>query len=151
MSRQIQRIYLDASVILVLLFGKEREPERHETVSRLFYVIDSGALAAVISIYTLQEVVVFCRDRLAVPEPAQVAALALRELLRHAVRVVPLLSRIERIRYARAFPTRDTSDLPHLIVAHLHHCDAIIAYDEHYRETTKLLPYLQPQELLALI
>ena len=41
--------------------------------------------------------------------------------------------------------------LSELIVAHRYHCDASIAYDEHYRETTKLLAYLQPQELLTLM
>jgi len=143
------RAYLDASVIIVKLFGQEKERERHAHVSRLFEAIDTGRIIAIISVYTVQGVCVFCRDQLATAEPEIAALLALRELLQYDLRIVPLLSRMEKIVHSRAFDMRDPSDQPHAIAAYLHNCDAIVAYDEHFKDVAHLIPYLQPDELLA--
>lgn len=49
----MKRIYLDASVINVRLFGQEKEAERYTHVLRLFQAIDEGEVVAIVSIYTL--------------------------------------------------------------------------------------------------
>jgi predicted nucleic acid-binding protein len=131
-EEDVKRIYLDASVVNVRLFGQEKESERYAHVLRLFEAIDEGKVVAIVSIYTLQEICIFCRDRLAVKEPEKVAWLALREFLQHELGIVPLLSRVQKIVHSRTFEMRDASDQPHVISAYLYHCDAIVAYDEHF-------------------
>jgi predicted nucleic acid-binding protein len=145
----VKRIYLDASVVNVRLFGQEKEAERYAHVLRLFEAIDEGEVVAVVSIYTLQEICIFCRDRLAVKEPGKVAWLALRELFQHELRIVPLLTRMQKMVHSRTFEMRDASDQPHAISAYLHGCDAIVAYDEHFQDVADRILYLQPEELLV--
>jgi predicted nucleic acid-binding protein len=145
----VKRIYLDASVVNVRLFGQEKEAERYAHVVRLFEAIDEGEVVAIVSIYTLQEICIFCRDCLAVKEPEKVAWLALRELFQHELRIVPLLSRVQKIMHSRTFEMRDASDQPHAICAYLHGCDVIVAYDEHFQDVAERILYLQPEELLV--
>ena len=145
----MKRIYLDASVVNVRLFGQEKEAERYAHVVRLFEAIDEGEVVAIVSIYTLQEICIFCRDCLAVKEPEKVAWLALRELFQHELRIVPLLSRVQKIMHSRTFEMRDASDQPHAICAYLHGCDVIVAYDEHFQDVAERILYLQPEELLV--
>jgi predicted nucleic acid-binding protein len=145
----VKRVYLDASVVNIRLFGQEKETERYAHVLRLFDAIDEGKVVAIISIYTLQEICIFCRDRLAVKEPERVAWLALRELFQHELRIVPLLTRMQKLVHSRAFEMRDASDQPHAISAYLHNCDAIVAYDEHFQDVADRILSLQPEELLV--
>ena len=145
----MKRVYLDASVVNVRLFGQEKEAERYGHVLRLFEAIDEGKVVAIVSIYTLQEICVFCRDRLAVKETEKVAWLALRELFQHELRIVPLLTRMQKMVHSRTFEMRDASDQPHAISAYLHNCDAIVAYDEHFQDVADKILSLQPEELVV--
>ena len=106
----MRRIYLDASVVNVRLFGQEKEAERYAHVLRLFEAIDEGKVVAIVSIYTLQEICIFCRDRLTVKEPEKVAWLALRELFQHELGVVPLLTRMQKIVHSRTFEIAPNPD-----------------------------------------
>ncbi|MBL7065727.1 MAG: PIN domain-containing protein [Anaerolineae bacterium] len=145
----MKRVYLDASVVIVRLFGQEREAKRYAYILRLFEAIDEDRIAAIISIYTLQEICLFCRDRLAVVNPAKVAWLALRELAQHDLTMAPLLTRMEKMVHSRTFKIRDASDQPHAICAYLHNCDAIVAYDDHFKDVDHIISYLRPEELLV--
>ncbi len=75
--------------------------------------------------------------------------LAVHKLMSVRLFLVPLLTREEKTKYSRTFPIHDPSDLPHVILAHLHHCDALVAYDEHFQDTPHLVPYLHPDEVFT--
>jgi len=70
-------------------------------------------------------------------------------LLANEVKLVPLLTRTERLVHRRRFTIRDASDETHVIVALLQGCDALVAYDERFRDAANVMPYLRPEELLA--
>ncbi len=144
-----KRVYLDTSVAIVLLFGREKEPERYAGVQRLFEAIDSGQVVGLVSVYTVQEVCLFCREHFPEQAPEQVAALALRTLFQHDLRLVPLITRAEKLAHVRTFEIRDAADRPHAIAAYVNRCDAIVAYDEHFEDIADKLPYLHPEELLT--
>ena len=57
----MKRVYIDASVCNVLLFGEEKEAERFSHVVQLFEVINGGEIKAVVSLYTLQELCTYCQ------------------------------------------------------------------------------------------
>ena len=42
----------------------------------------------------------------------------------------------------------DTSDVPHAIAASVYGCEAIVAYDEHFRAISPILPYKMPEDFL---
>lgn len=144
----MKRVYIDASVCNVLLFGEEKEAERFSHVVRLFDVINSGEIKAVVSLYTLQEIYMYCQRNFPQEIAAEVSRLAVRDLLNNEVELVPLLTRMERLVHGRRFNIRDSTDESHVITAHLRNCEAIIAYDEHFRDTSHIIPYLHPDELL---
>ncbi len=101
-----------------------------------------------ISVYTVQELCAYCRDFFPADVFAMTARLAIYKLTGVRLQLVPLLTREEKVRHARGFPIRDSSDQPHVILAHLHYCDALVAYDEHFTDTSHLIPYLHPDEAL---
>ena len=144
-----KRVYLDTSVVIVLLFGREKEPERYASVQRLFEGIDAGQIAGLVSVYTVQEVCLFCREHFSEQVPEQVAALALRALFQHDLRLVPLITRAEKLAHVRGFEMHDAADRPHAIAAYVNRCDAIVAYDEHFEDIADKLSYLQPEALLT--
>ena len=143
--------YLDSSVVDVYLFGLEKEPQRYPDVVAFFEAINAGQANAIISVYTVQEVATFCRDSFPPHLFATITRLSIQKLMNVRLQLVPLLTRQEKIQHARRFPIRDTSDQPHVILAHLHQCDALVAYDEHFQDTAHLMPYLRPNEALAKI
>jgi predicted nucleic acid-binding protein len=143
--------YLDSSVVDVYLFGLNREPQRYPDVVALFEAINAGQADAVISVYTVQEVATFCRDYFPPNIFATTTRLAIQKLMNVRVQLVPLLTRLEKIQHARRFPIRDGSDQPHVILAYLYQCDALVAYDEHFQDTAHLIPYLRPNEALSKI
>lgn len=54
------KAYLDTTVVILLLFGQQRHPDRYAEAAAFFEVVDAGRLQAVVSIYTLQELCAFC-------------------------------------------------------------------------------------------
>lgn len=137
------KVYLDTTIITLLLFGQKRNPERFEEVRQLFDAIDNGQVAAVISIYALQELCSFCYANFPTEDAPTVTRLAFYELL-----LTPLLSRTDRIVLSRRFPIRDASDQAHAGVAHREGCSYIITYDHHFQDIADLLPSLTAGELL---
>jgi len=43
---------------------------------------------------------------------------------------------------------QDLSDQPHAILAYLNNCEAIITYDEHFKDIAHLIPVHTPEEFL---
>lgn len=143
------KLYLDSSVVNVYLFGAKKEPRRYPDVVRLFDAINAGQIDGMVSVYTVQEICVYCREFFPEENFAEIARLAVYKLMGTRFQLVPLLTREERMKHSRTFLIRDPSDQPHVILAYLHHCDTIVAYDEHFKDTAHLVPYLQPDEALA--
>jgi hypothetical protein len=74
---------------------------------------------------------------------------ALEKILRLPLRILPLSSRTERRRLAGRFVAlRDASDIPHAISAHIARCEAIVAYDHHFRAIHDVIPYKTPEDYL---
>ncbi len=145
----MMRVYLDASVCNVLLFGEEKEAERYVHVTRLFKSINAGQVEAVVSLYTVQEICMYCYNNFPPEMTSDVSRLAVRDLLDNEVKLIPLLTRMERLVHSRRFTTKNASDESHVIAALLNECEAIVAYDEHFRDSADVMPYLRPEELLA--
>jgi hypothetical protein len=55
------KVYMDVSVALVYLFGKEKEKERYSSVAQVFNLLNSNRLSSVVSIYSFQELYSFCQ------------------------------------------------------------------------------------------
>lgn len=143
------KVYLDTTVITLLLFGQTSQPERHAEVIRFFEALDAGRLQAVLSIYALQELCAFCFDNFAAEQAPRVTRLAFHELLAHELFIAPLLSRMDRIGLSRRFPMHDTSDQVHAATAYKQGCDAIITYDQHYQDIANRILCLTAADVLS--
>ena len=139
-------IYLDTSVLLVYTLTESLELERAKSVRRLFVKIDSGVVSAATSFYALHEVYVFALEN--VPDldtGSQFGKAALQKILEARLRILPFVTRTERRRLAeRFFDLKDSTDVPHAISAYAAGCDAIVAYDEHFRAIDSVIPYRTP-------
>ncbi len=145
-------IYLDTSVLLAFTLMRDREPSRFQATSRLFDFINGGAIKAVTSFYALHELLVIAIQGTKPDWEAgsEFARQALLTIFRTRLLYVPLPRREDKIIRARLFSAlRDATDLPHAVAAHTVGCTAIVAYDEHFRAITDVLPYKTPDELVA--
>lgn len=144
----MKRTYLDTSVVNVWLFGEKTEPLRYPPVVELFERLDAGEFQGLISLYTLQEVYAFCEDNFPADEAREAAKLAFQELLNTSLEIAPMLKRLERLLHQRQFSMRDASDQPHAILAHLNACQAIVTYDERFKDIEHLINIYTPAEFL---
>lgn len=142
------KVYLDTTIITLLLFGQDRHPERHTEVMRLFDAIDAGHVQAVVSIYALQELCSFCYANFSPEQAPTVTRLAFHELLSHELLLTPLLNRTDRIVLSRRFPMRDTSDQAHAGVAYREGCRYIVTYDRHFQDIADQLACLTAGQLV---
>lgn len=143
------KVYLDTTVVTLLLFGVQTDPIRHQEVTDFFVELDKGSLQAVVSIYALQELCAFCYGNFPAEDAPHVARLAFHELLGHELMLLPLLSRENRIVLNRRFPMRDTSDQAHAATAYHGGCEAIVTYDRHYQDIADRIPCLTAAEVLS--
>jgi predicted nucleic acid-binding protein len=143
-------IYLDTSVLLVYTLTQSIEVERFRDVSRLFSKIAAGAISAATSFYALHEVYVFALDN--APDQKmgyEFGKLGLQEILTTSLRILPFVSRADRTRLARRFSAlRDQSDVPHAISAFVAKCEAVVAYDDHFKAVAEIIPYKNPSDYL---
>ena len=141
-------IYVDTSVLLVYTLTESIERERAKAVRVLFHKIESGEVAAATSFYALHELFVFALEN--APDTETGSAFgkgALRQLLDTRLIILPLVTRTDRKRLAPRFSAlRDPTDLPHAISAHAAGCNAIVAYDEHFRAITSIITYTTPND-----
>lgn len=145
-------IYLDTSVLLAFTLTKRMEPARFQAVSRLFELIDQGAIKGVTSFYALHELLVIAISNTQPDweEGSELAREALLDILNSRLLYIPIPRREEKILKARLFSAlQDATDLPHAIAAYTVGCTAIVAYDDHFRAIADILPYNTPDEIIA--
>lgn len=141
-------LYIDTSVLLVYTLTQAAEKNRYPDTERFFAKIISGSLSAATSFYALHEVYIFALDNAPdFPTGAAFGKAALEKIFTLPLQILPFLSRVERARHARKFTAlRDSSDLPHAIAAVAYGCEAIVAYDDHFKAISRLIPYRNPGE-----
>ena len=143
-------IYIDTSVLLVYTLTESIEQERAKAVRRLFTKIDSGLVSAATSFYALHEVFVFALENAPdVDTGSAFGKAALQKILHVRLMILPFVTRMDRRRLAPRFSMlKDSTDLPHAISAYTTRCEAIVAYDEHFRAITSIIPYKTPNDYL---
>ena len=145
------RVYLETSALIAFLFGElsdsRRERQAHAAAALARIRVTEGA-AACVSLYTLQELLVFVREAYPPALAAQVLRLALRVLWQYPVELLPLLDRMDTLRYSRTVRIPDRSDLPHAASALKHGCNALLTYDSHFASVAGVR-VLSPEEFVA--
>ena len=82
-------------------------------------------------------------------EGADYGKAALEKILASPIRILPFVSRVERMRHARRFSRlRDATDVPHAIAASVYECEAIVAYDDHFSAISDLILHKTPEDYL---
>ena len=144
------KIYLDASVINIFLFGKHSnvEKDRFPKVEQLFKLINSHKINSLVSIYTLQEIYTFCKKLFPPEDIGRIAKNTLQTLFNNEFEISGLLSRNERLLHRSEFNLDDLSDQPHAISAFLNKCDCIVTYDFHFQKIKDKIPVYSPDEIL---
>jgi predicted nucleic acid-binding protein len=128
------------------------ELAKFQATSRLFELIDQGTIKAATSFYALHELLVIT---IANTKPdweagSELAREALLVILSSRLLYIPIPRREDKMLRARLFSALgDPTDLPHAIAAHTVGCTAIVAYDDHFRAITDILPYKTPDEIIA--
>lgn len=143
-------LYVDTSVLLVYTLTQAIETDRVPATESFFAKIAAGSLFGATSFYALQEVHIFAIENAPdFPTGAAFGKAALEKILALPLLILPLVSRTERKLHARKFTAlRDSSDIPHAIAASVYRCEAIVAYDEHFRAISHLMPYKTPEDFL---
>ncbi len=143
-------LYLDTSVLLVYTLTQAAEPERFPATAAFFERIVAGNLLGTTSFYALQEVHIFAIDNAPdFPTGAAFGKAALEKILALPILLLPFVSRTERKLLARKFTAlRDATDVPHAIAASVYSCEAIVAYDEHFRAISHVIAYKTPEDFL---
>jgi predicted nucleic acid-binding protein len=144
------RAYLDASVLIAYLYGEIHAPERFVPTRQLFTAIEEQRLEAVVTFYALQELHAFVKNRWLPSDVDETFRIALLELVRLPLIVVPYVERTQLNLWRRQFEIKDSSDVFHVVAALVNDCDALVAYDRHFLAVADLIPAYTPEELLAL-
>ena len=141
--------YIDTSVLFVYTLGEDKEKERYKFVLNFFSSINSGKCKACVSFYALHEIPLIAFQNAPTFElGSKYAKEALLKILKSEVHVLPLLDREERIIHAQRFlGLRDSSDIPHAISAFVYNAKAIVAYDDHFKDISDVIPYVKPEEI----
>lgn len=82
------KIYLDTSVLIVYLFGKEKEPERFKAVSNLFDRANNREFQVAISLYSFQEISEYIKDTFPLSLSTETFRLSLLLLLRNRLEIL---------------------------------------------------------------
>ncbi len=145
-------LYLDTSVLMAYTLTRTMEPSRFQSVSRLFDLINRRDVKAATSFYALHELLVIAISNTQPDWEAgsDLARESLLTVLQSRLLYVPIPRREDRILRARLFSALwDATDVPHAIAAHALGCQALVAYDEHFRAIDASIPYKTPEEFLA--
>ncbi len=142
--------YLDTSVLLVYTLAEDIEKERYRHVSALFKLINADKIKAITSFYALHELFIIALQNAPDLETgSRFGKEALSEILETKIILAPLLKREDRILHSGIFSSlNDASDIPHAISALVYNCEAIVAYDDHFKATSDVIPYLMPEEVI---
>lgn len=143
-------LYIDTSVLLPYTLTQALEQDRYRSTEKFFAKIRDGSLSAATSFYALHELYVFALDNAPdFAEGSDFGKAALEKILALPIRILPFVSRIERMRHARRFTRlRDATDVPHAIAASVYECEALVAYDSHFSAISDLIPHKTPEDYL---
>ncbi len=148
------RVYLDTTVLVALLFGElsAEDQARQPVVREWFQTANAVAdVTLFISLYALQELVIFIYDNYPPADAPTVLRLAMLTLFQNRLTLLPLLDRVDMLRYQqRVSSLLDRSDLPHVILALKQNCDYLMTYDEHFASVTEVTA-IAPADLLPLL
>ncbi|MDZ7263956.1 MAG: hypothetical protein ONB16_05185 [candidate division KSB1 bacterium] len=84
-------------------------------------------------------------------EANEKARKALGEILSYKIELIPLLKRADRVRLASFISIPDASDIPHAMMALVHNCDYIVAYDSQFAAVSDWIQFVTPIELLHIL
>ncbi|MHA1632463.1 MAG: type II toxin-antitoxin system VapC family toxin [Candidatus Freyarchaeota archaeon] len=143
------RIYLETTILVMLCFGKQLEPQKYDAVEELFRRIERGEVEAVVSFYSLHELYVFAIENFPEDISRSTGKEALMRILSSNVEISPLLDREKRIMYGRELKIRDSSDVPHAISAVVEGCDCLVTYDSHFRDVADKISVKEPEDLIT--
>ena len=143
-------LHIDTSVLLPYTLTQAVEEARYRSTEKFFAKISDGALSGATSFYALHELYVFALDNAPhFTEGADYGKAALEKIVALPIRILPFVSRVERMRHARRFSRlRDATDVPHAIAASVYECEAIVAYDDHFSAISDLIPHKTPEDYL---
>ena len=141
-------LYIDTSVLLAYTLTQSIEIERFKITDKLFTKIISGEITAATSFYALHELYIFALENAPDLETGYAfGKAAIVKVLFTPIHILPFVSRTERKNLGEKFVgLKDPSDVPHAIVAFNSGCDAIVAYDEHFRAISHVIPYQKPED-----
>ncbi|MBI4689291.1 MAG: type II toxin-antitoxin system VapC family toxin [Nitrospirae bacterium] len=144
------KVYLDTSVINIYLFGKysELETERVPSVDRLFKLINEEKINALLSLYSIQEIYIFCKKIFSADDAGHISRISLSVLFRNKFELSGLLTREERLLHRAKFNMDDLPDQPHAISAFINKCSAIITYDRHFQKIAAIIPVYTPEQIV---
>lgn len=118
-----------------------------ETLAAL---VIEGSIRVATSFYALHELYIFALDN--APEFSTGAAYgkaAIEKVIALPIQLLPFVSRVDRAVHARRFRAlRDSSDLPHAIVAMVYGCEVIVTYDSHFLPISHIIPCKPPEAFL---
>lgn len=142
------KIYLDTSVVNILLFEKDTSKRHFKETKLLFEKIYSGETKAAISLYVLIEIYTYCQGYFSKEKVSEVFRESVSYLFSFPLEILPLVTRSERLILGRKFILKDKSDQSHAISAYLSNCRTIITYDRHFLEVKGLIKVYAPEEFL---
>jgi predicted nucleic acid-binding protein len=145
-------LYVDTSVLLVYTLTQALEKDRYRATAGFFAKITTASLSGATSFYALHELYVFAISNAPdFPTGAAYGKNALAKVLSLPLplQILPFVSRTERRLHARRFTAlHDASDVPHAIAAAVYRCEAIVAYDQHFKAISHLIPHKTPEDFL---
>ncbi len=147
------KLYLDTTALIAFLFGElsDTDTERQQYVARLFQIVNArDDISALVSLYVLQEIVLFVYDNYPLAHAAEVLRLALLVLFQNRIVLVPLLDRIDSLSYRRQADVRDRSDRSHVATALKHGCDYLLTYDVCLLQS-RAVTAMRPEEFIKAV
>ena len=143
------KVYLDTTVLVVLLFARHEELERYVAVERLFDSILQGKLKAVVSFYAFPELYGYVVDHFPQDIQNTVMRYGFLKLFLYPVEIASFVDRTERRRLARKLNLRDPGDFLHVASSLVNGCKYIVTYDSHFEAVSSMIEPLTPEELLT--
>lgn len=142
-------IYLDSSVLVAFLYEATLRPERYAVVLRLVDAVRTGRIQAMISFYALPELYAYLSAQYSAAPFDTALRLSLIELFSIPLTIVSHLPRTEIEKWRHRISMSDSTDVPHVASALANRCNAIITFDDHFRQVSNLIPVYTPEEYLA--
>ncbi|MFA4957207.1 MAG: PIN domain-containing protein [Candidatus Methanoperedens sp.] len=142
--------YLDTSVLLAYTLFQDIEKDRYVHVSKLFELMNERKIKTVTSFYALHELfMIAIQNSPDLETGSKFGKEAKNKILETNIILAPLLNREQRILHAQKVSSlKDSSDVPHAISAIIYKCEAIVAYDNHFRAIDDVIPYLAPEDVV---